>query len=285
MANEAPGNIGPYRLLNVVHTSQTCRIWQAYDDRNKRMVGIKTLQEKFRRNREHIGSLRREYAVGRRAGGDGVIQVLAFDTDRGTPYMAMEWFSAPNMKQRILDGTEKIAHLLQSVIEQSAKALEHFHAAGWIHRDIKPDNFLVAEDGSVKLIDFGLAMRSRGVLGKLLTRKSKVQGTKSYMAPEQIRGRSLDRRADIYSFGCTIHELVSGKPPFTGVTTNELLNKHLKATPPSLETADANVTKEFSRLVRGCLAKNPADRPKTLSDFLLELRMHGVFKIPPRPPE
>ena len=90
--------------------------------------------------------------------------------------------------------------------------------------------------GEVKLIDFALAKRRRGGLMPIVQPwRRKIQGTRSYMSPEQIRGQALDERADLYSFGCTIYELVSGKPPFTGSTTAELLNKHLTTPPPSLQ--------------------------------------------------
>ena len=111
--------------------------------------------------------------------------------------------------------------------------MQYLHEQGWIHRDIKPDNFLVNEEGDVKLIDFALAARERKGLGKLFGR-TKVQGTRSYMAPEQIRGKGLDARTDIYSFGCMLYELVSGRLPFTGVSPEELLRKHLYAPIPVL---------------------------------------------------
>ncbi len=101
------------------------------------------------------------------------------------------------------------------------------------------------------------------------------------MSPEQIRGEALDGRADLYSFACTIHELLSGKPPFTGTSANELLTKHLKSSPPSLEALNPNVTPEFAQLIRRSLAKNPDARPKSVDDFLREFRMIRVFKMTP----
>jgi serine/threonine protein kinase len=279
------GYIGPYRLLNVVNTGQTTQIWQAYHDGKQQMFGIKTLLEKYRQDREQINYLRREYVVSQQVVHPRFIEIYAFAVDRGTPYLAMEWFGAPNLKQRIQQGVRKIAYLLPKVIEQAAEALAEFHHKGWIHRDIKPDNFLVADSGDVKLLDFSLARRFRRGLARLFAPRGKVQGTRSYMAPEQIRGTALDPRTDLYSFGCTIHELFSGKPPFTGTSANELLNKHLKAAPPLLEAIDRNITPDFGQLIRRTLAKDPAGRPQTVDDFLREFRVLRVFKIAPKPPQ
>ena len=118
----------------------------------------------------------------------------------------------------------------------------------------------------------------------MLARKTRLEGTRSYMAPEQIRGAVVDQRADVYSFGCTIFELIAGTPPFTGGNANELLNKHLRAPIPSLEAANRNVTPEFAQLLRRTLAKVPRDRPESLSVFLTELRTHRIFKETPEAP-
>jgi len=277
--------LGPYRLLNVVNTSQTSQIWQAYDDGKQQIVGIKTLLEKCRKNREQIGYLRWEYKVSRKVVHPRILAIFAFDIDRGAPYIAMEWFPAPNMKQRLLQGMAKIGYLLPKAIDQAAEALAYFNLRGWVHRDIKPDNFLVADDGDVKLIDFSLARRAKHGLAKLFSLKSKVQGTRSYMSPEQIRGKALDERADVYSFGCVLFEVISGRPPFTGTSQQELLNKHLRSPPPPLDPVEHNVTPEFAQLVRRALAKDPKARPRSVGDFLSELRRNRIFRITPRPPE
>jgi serine/threonine-protein kinase len=246
------------------------------------MVGVKTLLEKYIKDREQNRFLRWEYEVGITLKHPLIIEILLYDIDRGVPYLVSEWFPAPNLKQRMNAGIDKIAHLLPKIVEQSAEALGYLHKMGWVHRDVKPDNILVSDAGEVKLIDFALAKKHRSGLRKLFSRRTKVQGTRSYMAPEQIRGSAPDARVDIYGFGCMLHELLSGKPPFTGVNSNDLLMKHLRASPPPLEAVNGNVTSEFAQLVRKCMAKNPAARPKTMEDFLTEFRMMRMFKIQPK---
>ncbi len=285
MSTTTPGYIGPFRLLNVVHTGHSSQIWQAYHDGDQKIYGIKMLLQKFRRNREVAGYLRWEAAVGQKLIHERVIHIHSYSPNRGNPYMSMEWFSAPNMKRLILAGIDRIAYLVPQIIEQAAEGLAYFNQMGWVHRDVKPDNFLVGDGGQVKLIDFALAQRSKSGLGKLLSPRTKVQGTRSYMAPEQIRGLPLDARADVYSLGCTIHELLGEKPPYTGVSADDLLRRHLKTSPPSLETFNRNVTPEFAQLVRRTLAKDPQDRPQSVDDFLTEFRMNRIFKRTPQPPD
>ena len=286
MAKAVPGYLGPYRLLNVIHTGHASQLWQAYEDGKDRMVAVKTILEKFCKDAEQIGYLRQEHKVGHKVVNPRIVEVYAFDTDRGIPYLAMEWFAAPNLKKRIRakEDWERMAHLIPDIIRQAAEGLACMHCCGWVHRDIKPDNFLVADNGQVKLIDFGLAQRAKHGLAKLFSTKSKRQGTPSYMSPEQIRCTPLDERADVYSFGCVVHEMIAGTPPITGSTLEELFGKHLKSTPPSLEAVDRNVTPEFAQLVRRCLAKDPASRPASAEDFLDEFRMLKVFRVPPRRP-
>jgi serine/threonine protein kinase len=284
VAKATPSNIGPYRLLNIVHTGQNCHIWQAYDDVKHCIVGIKTLLDRFQQDREQIGLLRWEYTVGHTVRDPRIIEVYDFGIDRGTCYLSMEWLPSPNLKQRMNAGAEKIYYMYPSIIEEAAQSLGHFHRMGWVHRDIKPDNFIVTDEAKVKLIDFALARRRRSRILKIITPRSKVQGTRSYMSPEQIRGELPDIRSDIYSFGCLLFEMMAGKPPFTGTSSNDLLNKHLYSAPPSMEAANQNATPEFGVLVRKMMAKEPSKRPQTMEDFLGEFRMIRIFKIIPKVP-
>lgn len=285
MPRTLPSNIGPYQLLNIVHTGQNCHIWQAFDDQRQCIVGIKTLLDRFQKDREQINSLKWEFTVGRTLKDPQIIEVYAFDIDRGTAYLSMEWFAAPNLKNRINAGVSKIAWQLPKIIERAAKALGHFHQAGWVHRDVKPDNFLLTDELELKLIDFALARRMTPKIIRLFSRRTAIQGTRSYMSPEQIRGEPPDIHADIYSFGCLLHELVAGRPPYTGFNSTDLLNKHLYSPPPPLEALNNNVTPEFAQLVRKMMSKKATHRPPSMEDFLGEFRMLRIFKIPPKPPE
>jgi serine/threonine-protein kinase len=286
MAQAGVEYVGPYRLVSMLMSGQTSVVYEVTRRNDNQRFALKMLLQDFRKDKEHIAYLRREYEVGRTLDHPAIIKVHEFSQAEGSYYVIMELFPWPNMKFFVQRDVSRIYWYLPSVIKQMALGLNHFHEQGWLHRDIKPDNFLlsVEEQGAVKLIDFALAQKKAGGLAKLFGGKSKVQGTRSYMSPEQIRGQAIDQRSDMYSFGCTLHELVHGKAPFFGISANELLLKHLKAPPPSLRALNKNVTEEYAGLVQRMLAKNPKDRPETMARFLEEFGRLRIFKAPPKPP-
>jgi serine/threonine protein kinase len=135
----------------------------------------------------------------------------------------------------------------------------------------------------VKLIEFALAQKPRRGLAKLFGGRKKVQGTRSYMSPEQIRGEALDPRADIYSFGCMLFELFSGKLPYAAPSPNELLNKHLRAAVPSVSGVNNNVTADCAELISSMMAKKREQRPDTMNEFVKTFQQMKVFRTAPKP--
>jgi len=273
--------VGSLRLLNLIRSGKTCEVWEVINDLTSERLALKLLTGDAAKNREEVGYLKHESQVGAGLDHPNVIKIFNFGSDRDAVYLAMELFPSPNVKQIINQGADAIAPLAEQFIHKSAEGLAYFHSRGWVHRDIKPDNYLMRTDGSVKLIDFALAVRPKKGLARLFAGKSKIQGTRSYMSPEQIRGQMVDQRADIYSYGCMVFEVLGGKPPYTGTSTNDLLNKHLRAAVPPIQAANRNVSDGFADLVRRTLAKKPEDRPNSMADFLGELRGTPVYKVRP----
>ncbi len=144
---------------------------------------------------------------------------------------------------------------------------------------------MVSRDGDVKLIDFTIAEKKKTGLGKMFHSGKIAKGTRSYMAPEQIRKKVCDERTDVYSFGCVLYELCTGKPPYTGDTPNDLLNKHLTASIPSPIVHNDNVTREFADVVKTMMSKKPESRPPSMWEFLKVFRTIEIFKKRPRKPE
>jgi serine/threonine protein kinase len=278
--------VGSYRLVNLLRKGQACEVWEVFRaGEDQRREAMKLLPRGSKYDREQINALKHEYAVGRQLDHPNVIKLTEYGTAREGAYVLMELFKAPNLKQRIHEGKETYLHHMETIVRGSAAALGHLHHQGWVHRDVKPDNFLVDDDGATKLIDFNLAIRRQGLLKRLLPGRNKVQGTMSYMSPEQIRGLPVDARADVYSFGCMLHEMIAGKPPYTGVSVHDLLTKHLRSQPPSLEPLDGNVHTSFAKLVQRMIAKDPAQRPESMEALLDELLMAPIFRERPKPPK
>jgi serine/threonine protein kinase len=280
--------LGPYRLVRLIRVGQSTQVWEAAKTDDTTRYALKVPVPEKRKDRTIINELKREEEVCRDLKHPNIIRIHSFNTEGETPFLVMEYFEHPNLKLWLRLGPKKIAYFAPKFVEQGAEALYYLHTKGWVHRDVKPDNFLISNDTRVKLIDFAISERIKTGIGALLGRfmgGSKTQGTRSYISPEQIRNQNLDGRADIYSFGCVLYELIAGKPPYTGDNADDLLNRHLTAAVPAVLVANDNVTQEFSDLIRRMMAKRKEDRPPTMWEFLKEYRAMRAFKVVPKPPD
>lgn len=276
--------IGRYRLARLIRTGNTCSVWEAIKDDNTRYC-LKILRQDLRKNRAEINALKHEFMVAHNLKHPNVIRVFEFNMDGGkTPYLVLELYNEQNMKIVLREGHDKLAYYFPKIVQQAAEALYHLHENSWVHCDIKPDNLLVSSDGDIKLIDFSIAQKIKKGFSRLFGGSKTPRGTRSYMSPEQIRGKPLDERSDVYSFGCVLHELLTGKPPYTGNTGDELLQKHLTASIPSVIVGNDNITMECAQLIKRLMAKKPEHRPESMWEFLKEFRAIKSFKKAPRLP-
>ena len=276
--------VGPYRLFHLIRVGAVYEIWAVQPVGENVSYAMKWLPPGEKHTKQAVNDLKHEYNVGKALDHKSVITTYDFGTSKDGAYLTMELFKTPSLKQQISEGFERLHYRLEEILTGAALALEHMHKQGWTHRDVKPDNYLVNEENEVRLIDFTIARKIPKGLSKMFGGKAPVQGTYSYMPPEQIRGKEVDARADIYSFGCMVYELMTGKLPFTATSPSELLNKHLKMRPPELSMLQKNIQPAFGKLVHRMLAKDPGDRPETLMEFYRELKAGRCFHIKPRPP-
>ena len=274
--------VGNYRMYHLIRAGAVYEIWTVRPMSDNTPYALKWLPPGEKHTRHAVAELKHEYAVGAKLDHPSIIKTYEFNTSSNGAYLLLELFKVPNMKQQIIAGYQKLHPIVKEVLVNSAAGLAQLHDAGWVHRDVKPDNFLLGPDGHVKLIDFNLARKPPGALSKLIGAKTAIQGTHSYMSPEQIRGQVVDARADIYSFGCVAYELMSGKPPFTGNSPAELLQRHLRSKPPNLTVVDKNITPEFAAFVSRLMAKEPGDRPANMKDVQMECRTQKIFYNPPK---
>lgn len=278
--------IGPFQLLRLIRAGTTTQVWEAMRSGEKERIALKVLMKDFRKDKYEIGQLKHEALVGADLDHPNVIKIFGFHDDQGYPLISMQLFNARNLKIEMRERYDFMLPNLSPIIRSCALGLQHMHDQGWIHCDVKPDNFLADEQANVKLIDFSIGVRDKkkGGISSLFGggRPKAVRGTRSYMAPEQIRRKHPDARSDIYGLGCVIFELLSGKTPYNANTPDELLQKHLAAPVPSLE-AYSQASKPFSDMVRRMLAKKPADRIQSMSDFLHEFESTQMFRPGKRP--
>jgi serine/threonine-protein kinase len=265
-------------------TGQTSQVWEVVELSSSRHFAMKFLLPEKARDSEYRGLLVHEANVGIKMRHPNVIKIIHLQRDSQNPWFVMEFFPAGSIKLRLVrKQLDFIRERSMDILKQTSTALAYMNTSGWVHRDVKPDNILMNAAGELRLIDFALAKRveRKGLFGNLFRRKGKAQGTPSYMSPEQIRNERLDGRADIYSFGASAFEIVTGRPPFRGQSMQDLLQRHIieKPTPP--KTYNPEVTDEFSDLVLRCLAKKREDRPKDFHEILMALRNLRVFKSEP----
>ncbi len=266
-----PEQLGSLRLVRQLGVGRKCQIWEASDESLTKRVAVKLVSPESATDKDIRQLLKHELTVSRSLNHSGIIRIERYSTTGRLPHLVMELFRHPNLKMRLTAGPESIADQAQSIAQKVADAIGHLHANRWVHRDLKPENILVDDSGNVKVIDLALASRPPGILAQLIPTKRTVQGSPSYMSPEQIRGSRVGYAGDIYSFGCLLYELVTGQAPFTGSTQQELLSKQLYATPPFASATNTCVTQQLDRFIRELLAKRPKERPSSMAEVAAHL--------------
>ena len=274
--------VGGYKLRTKLHAGPTSEVYEVVEPQSGRHFAMKVLKDQFAADADQRKMLFHEAAVGTELKHENVVTILKVSQSKEAPHFVMEYFSAGSLGVRLKSKDPAEAKFLKdhakAVFKQVAVGLAYMNETGYVHKDVKPDNVLVDASGHAKIIDFAISQKIKTGLAKMLHRKGKPQGTPSYMSPEQIRDEVIDGRADLYSYGAMLYELVTGKKPFTGSTTTELLNKHLSAMPDAPAAINPDVTAEFSKLVLRMLAKNRDDRPANFHEVLMALKPIQVFR-------
>jgi serine/threonine protein kinase len=259
-------------------TGQTSQVWEVVENASGRHYAMKLLLPEKVHDSIHRQFLFHEAEVGKELAHPNIIRIVKVDRSKENPHIVMEYFPGGNLKLRIMRKEHDfLREKAADILKQTATGLAFMNAKGWVHRDVKPDNVLVTSGGDVRLIDFALAQRIPTGLAKVFFRKVKPQGTRSYMSPEQILAKPLDGRADVYSFGATCYELVAFRPPFRGLSSHDLLTKHINEKPVSPKYHNPDITDQFADLVLRMLSKKKEDRPNDFHEVLMQLRGIRVY--------
>jgi serine/threonine protein kinase len=277
--------IGGYRYVRTIHPGSTSVVMEVLQEGTQRRFALKQLLASRADDREEYRTFIHEAKLGMELRHNNLIRVYEYVRDPVQPYFVMELFTGQHLKMPIARPSiyPMPKKHLHRIIEQVAMALAYMHDSGWVHRDIKPENILFNRSAEVRLIDYALTRKIATGFRKMFGGKIPRQGTKTYIAPEQIRCELPGPSVDIYSFGITCYEVACGRPPFRANSSQELLTKHLNEKALPLTTHNSQVTPEFNDLVLKMIQKRPADRFNSLHEFLSRFRPTRIFQDDPDP--
>src|SRR6202521_3427733 len=290
----ASQRLGPYEILSAIGAGGMGEVYRAKDTRLDRIVAIKVLpshladraelHERFEREAKAISSLNHPH----------ICTLHDVGHQDGIDYLVMEYVEGETLAARLTKGPLPLDQVLQYAIE-IADALDKAHRKGVTHRDLKPGNIMLTKAGT-KLLDFGLAKLQQDAapatpLSELptakdaLTAQGTIVGTLQYMAPEQLEGKEVDARTDIFAFGAVVYEMATGKKAFEGKSQASLIAAILEREPPAMSSLQPMTPPALDRVVKRCVAKEPENRWQTAKDLCDELKWieEGGSQIAPEP--
>ena len=263
---------GRYKLGEMIGTGGMADVYIAEDTRLARQVAVKVLRSDLARDPSFVARFRKEALAAAGLNHPGIVAV--YDSgEEPAPYIVMELISGHTLRELIHKGERVPLKRALEIGEGILAALEYSHHSGIVHRDIKPANIMITDNGDVKVMDFGIA-RALADLGATLTSTWNVVGTAQYLSPEQALGEVADLRSDIYSTGCLLYEVLTGKPPFTGETPVSIAYQHVSGVVVTPSSIVSDLPAGIDTLLTVALAKNPDDRYQSAG-----LMLDDLYKI------
>ncbi len=287
MTLAAGTKLGPYEIVSPLGAGGMGEVYRGRDTKLGREVALKVLPEAMARDAERMGRMRREAQVLASLNHPNIAAIYGFEDSGNVHALVMELVEGPTLADRIHPRVIAVEEALP-IAKQIAEAVEYAHERGIIHRDLKPANIKLAKDDAVKILDFGLAkalqsetpnvdLSSSPTISRMGTEAGMILGTAAYMSPEQAKGKDVDRRADIWAFGCVLFEMLSGQQSFTGETTTDILAAVVRGEPDWTELPEATPDRVRDLLER-CLRKDPKQRFQAMGDvrIAIEESMNGA---------
>jgi serine/threonine-protein kinase len=279
----SPGvRLGPYEVTAQIGVGGMGEVYRATDTNLRRAVAIKVLPESVSKDPDRLARFQREAEILATLNHPNVAQIYGLERADGQTALVMELVDGPTLADQIVRGAMPTDEALP-IAKQIAEALEAAHEQGIIHRDLKPANIKIRSDGTVKVLDFGLAKatepvsatshsasRSPTITASSITEAGVILGTAAYMSPEQARGRAVDKRADIWAFGCVLYEMLTGRAAFLGETLSDTIAGVLERE-PDWHDLPASMPSRLQDLVRRCLHKDPKRRLRDIGDAMNEI--------------
>jgi serine/threonine protein kinase len=282
MTIAAGTKVGSYEITGAIGAGGMGEVYRAQDTKLGRDVAIKVLPEAFAHDAERLSRFQREAKMLASLNHPNIATIHGLEQSNGTQYLVMELVSGETLAERVKrDGALPVEEAL-AICKQIAEALEAAHEKGIIHRDLKPANVKVTPEGKVKVLDFGLAKAFAGdtvdgnpsqspTLSAVATMQGVLLGTAAYMSPEQARGKAVDKRTDIWAFGCVLYELLTGKQTFAGDDITDILAAVVRAE-PDWQALPAAIPMQVRDLLRRCLQKDKRLRLRDAGDAQIEIQ-------------
>jgi len=275
----APGTkLGPYEIQSPLGAGGMGEVYRATDSKLGRDVALKVLPAEMAQDPERLGRFRREAKALAQLDHPNIVTIYSVEESDGVHFLTMQLVEGVPLDRLIPQGGLPADQIVE-IASALGDALAAAHEKGIVHRDLKPANVMVSSEGRVKVLDFGLAkdVRAANVSDATLTSASQTQvgvvmGTPAYMSPEQTSGRPLDHRTDIFSLGVVLHEMATGRRPFEGSSSAELVSAILRDTPVSVTDVRPDLPSDLARVIRRCLEKDPRYRVQTARDVSNEFR-------------
>jgi len=282
MALAAGASVGRYQIQGLLGAGGMGEVYRAIDPTLGRPVALKVLRPELSRDPERLSRFLHEARAASALNHPNILTVHEVGDHDGSRYLVTELVEGETLRERLARGALSLRDILD-ITMQTASALAAAHAAGIVHRDIKPDNLMLRPDGYVKVLDFGVAtfarasaapdaMATMATMGPPETGAGMIVGTIAYMSPEQARGLPVDGRSDAYSLGVVLYELLTGRAPFAAPTTTDLLVAILEREPPAIRTIARGLPLQLEWLVDKALEKDPALRYQTIADMRVDLQ-------------
>ncbi len=260
---------GRYRIERELGRGGMAKVFEGADTVLGRQVAVKILAPQFAEDEGFVQRFRREAQAAARLSNPNVVSVFDTGTDGGVHYIVMEYVEGRTLADYLSGGGRIMPERAVEIGESVCGALSAAHAQGVIHRDIKPGNIMLTPSGQVKVADFGIARMT--TTAETIAQTAAVLGTASYLSPEQAQGQPVDGRSDIYSLGCVLYEMVTGRPPFVGDSPVAVASKQVLEQPVPPSKLNPDVTPELDAVILRALAKNPANRYQSAEELRADL--------------